>query len=412
MQRFAEFYVFKFKRATSSSSDLSTMNRFLKLLAAVVSAVLLAAPVQAQEEAQEGQVDALHHITDAHYLEFPPAGEIELPRLFLVELANGAYTVDVFASTHAATASDRYHMSGGSGHGSSAEGEEAQTPHIVAEQGTILLDFSITKHVVFQILVALLLLFILIPLAQSYKRGEGRKTAPEGKWKNMWEVVIIYIRDEVAKPNLGRHYKEYLPYLLSVFFFILFANLVGLVPFGSTATANITVTATLAGFTFVITQTAGTKDHWKHILWPDGPLLIKPLMIPVEILGLFTKPFALAIRLFANMVAGHMVLVNVVGLIFLFTAAYGTAVGWGVTVFSVGFALFIYALELLVAFIQAYVFTILSALFIGMAIVEHHEDEHAYDEEADAVEGHGAGGTSGDGLQETTSSREPALAAT
>lgn len=383
------------------------MNRYLKLLAAVVTAVLLAAPVQAQE----GQVDALHHITDAHYLEFPPVGEVELPRLFLVELSNGAYTVDAFAGTHAATASGRYHMTGGAAHGGSAEGDEAETPHIVAEQGTILLDFSITKHVVFQILVALLLMGTLIPLARSYRRGEGRKTAPEGVWKNMWEVVIIYIRDEVAKPNLGRHYKAYLPYLLSVFFFILFANLIGLVPFGSTATANITVTATLAGFTFVITQTAGTKDHWKHIFWPEGPIPIKFLMIPVEILGLFTKPFALAIRLFANMVAGHMVLVNVIGLIFLFTAAYGTAVGWGVTIFSMGFGLFVYCLELLVAFIQAYVFTILSALFIGMAIVEHHGDEHAYEEDSTALESEGADSISGDGVQDSTSSREPALAA-
>lgn len=388
------------------------MNHPVKLLVSVVLAAFMAAPVQAQEEAQEGQVDALHHITDAHYLEFPPMGEVELPRLFLVERPSGAYGIDAFATTHAATASDRYHMVGGNGHGAAAEGDESTTPHIAMNEGSILLDFSISKHVVFQLIVALLLMVMLIRLAQSYKRGEGRKTAPEGTWKNMWEVVIIYIRDEVAKPNLGRHYRAYLPYLLSVFFFILFANLIGLVPFGSTATANITVTATLAGFTFVVTQTAGTKEHWKHILWPEGPLPIKLLMIPVEILGLFTKPFALAIRLFANMVAGHMVLVNIIGLIFLFTAAFGVVAGWAATVFSVAFSLFIYALELLVAFIQAYVFTILSALFIGMAIVEHHEDEHALtDDPAASHGGAGSDGISGDGMQSDASSREPALAA-
>lgn len=386
------------------------MKKSFTLLLAVVFALLMVPQVQAQEEGeQEGQVDAVHHIADAHYLDFTPFVEVELPRLFLVQDPNGTIGFEAFASTHAAVESGRYHMTGGAAHGA-AEGEEEAEPHIAADEGEILFDFSITKHVVYQLLVALLLMSMLISLARSYKRGEGRKTAPKGVWKNMWEVMITYIRDEVAKPNLGRHYKEYLPYLLSVFFFILFANLIGLVPFGSTVTANITVTATLAGFTFVLTQTAGTKEYWKHIFWPPGPVPVKFLMIPVEILGLFTKPFALAIRLFANMVAGHMVMLNIIGLIFLFTAGFGAAVGWGASVFSVAFSLFIYALELLVAFIQAYVFTILSALFIGMAIVEHHEDEHAYEEEAGSLgsEGPEASQLSGDGVQEET--MEPAVA--
>lgn len=396
------------------SLDLSIMKKSFTLLLAVVFALLLAVPqVQAQEEGeQEGQVDAVHHIADAHYLDFTPIAEVSLPRLFLVQRPEGL-GIDVFSSTDAAVASGRYHMTGGGAHGAAeAEGgEEAETPHIVMDDGEIIFDFSITKHVVYQLLVAVLLMVMLIKLARSYRRGAGRKTAPRGRWKNMWEVMVTYIRDEVAKPNLGHHYKKYLPYLLSVFFFILFANLIGLIPFGATATANITVTATLAGFTFVMTQMAGTKEHWQHIFWPPGPLLIKPLMIPVEILGLFTKPFALAIRLFANMVAGHMVLLNIIGLIFLFTAGFGVAAGWAATVFSVMFSLFIYALELLVAFIQAYVFTILSALFIGMAIVEHHEDEHAYDDAGSlGSSGPETSQLSGDGMQPETSSMEPAVA--
>jgi len=184
----------------------------------------------------------------------------------------------------------------------------------------------------------------------------------------------MYIRDEIAVPVLGAKSDKYLPYLLSVFFFILTCNLLGLIPFGATATANLMVTAVLASFTFILTQIGGTRDYWKHIFWPpDAPVFVKLILIPVEIMGLFTKPFALAIRLFANMTAGHLVILSLIGLIFAFTNLFGPIVGSGVVPISVGFALFINLLELLIATIQAYVFTMLSALFINMAVEEHHQ---------------------------------------
>ncbi|HEX7071711.1 MAG TPA: F0F1 ATP synthase subunit A, partial [Rhodothermales bacterium] len=155
-----------------------------------------------------------------------------------------------------------------------------------------------------------------------------------------------------------------------------------LVPFGVTATSNLMITAVLATITFLITQFSASKDHWLHVLWPPGvPAFVKPILIPVEILGLFTKPFALAIRLFANMTAGHLVILSLIGLIFSFAQMFGDSFGYGVAPVSVAFSLFIYLLEILVAFIQAYIFTMLSALFIGMAVAEHgHEHEHEYTE--------------------------------
>lgn len=409
----------------------------------LVVALVALAPIGAEAQESEGQVDAAHHVMDSHKLDFSPIFSAQLPRLFLVERPDGSIGIEAFASTDAAIASGRYHAAGGghgggtaesqaaeSGaeHGGSAEsgdaaatGATAESDHggghgalastIVPNQGHLLLDFSITKHVIWQLIAAIVLLVIFIGLARRYRRGQGRETAPKGIWQNMWEVTVIYMRDEVAKPTLGRHYRAYLPYVLSVFFFILFCNLFGLVPWGSSATGNITVTATLAGFTFVATHIAATKDYWKHIFWPEGPLFIKPLMIPVEILGMFTKPFALAIRLFANMTAGHMVVLNFIGLIFLFAHQYGPTAGWGVSVVSVLFSLFLYGLETLVALIQAYVFAILSSLFIGMAIVEHHDDEHAYEENPSELAGETASSeVHGDGQESQPASVEPAMA--
>jgi F-type H+-transporting ATPase subunit a len=215
-----------------------------------------------------------------------------------------------------------------------------------------------------------------------YRAGIGRDTEPRGLFQNLFETLVMFVRDEIVRPNLGPKSDRYLPYLLTAFFFILTCNLLGLVPFGATATSNIMVTAVLATFTFVLTQLGGTRDYWKHILWPPGvPTFVKPILIPVEILGLFTKPFALAVRLFANMTAGHLVILSLIGLIFAFNNLFGPSAGYGVAPVSVAFSLFIYLLELLVAFIQAYVFTMLSALFIGMAVTEHgheHHEEHTH----------------------------------
>ncbi len=252
-------------------------------------------------------------------------------------------------------------------------------------QANVLTPVNAIMIVLFILIVIALLSLVFIPVAGKYKKGIGRTSAPRGLLQNMLETLIVYVRDEIAKPNLGDKHEKYLPYLLTIFFFILACNLIGLVPFGATATANITVTAVLAILTFIVTQAAGTKDYWMHILWPPGvPTFVKPILVPIEILGLFTKPFALAVRLFANMTAGHLVILNLIGLIFIVGQMSPTA-GYLTAIPAVLLTLFVYCLELLVAFIQAYVFTILSALFIGMATAEHeHDHDHTEDHGPDA----------------------------
>ncbi|GIZ16293.1 F0F1 ATP synthase subunit A [Capnocytophaga catalasegens] len=226
------------------------------------------------------------------------------------------------------------------------------------------LNFSITKNVVTLIFVCLLMLFIFVSVAKSYKKNDK---APKGV-AGFLEPLILFIRDDIAKPNIGDHkYERYMPYLLTVFFLIWIGNLLGLVPvISGTLTNDILFTGTLAVLTFVITVFSGNKNYWKHIFATPGvPIWLLPIMIPVEILGMLTKPFALMVRLFANITAGHIVILSLISLIFVFKSVYASVV-------SVPFGLFINVLELLVAFIQAYVFTLLSALFIGQAVEEEH----------------------------------------
>jgi len=237
------------------------------------------------------------------------------------------------------------------------------------------LDFSITKNV-FSLLFSLaLILFIFISIANSYTRRKGK--APKGL-QSLLEPLIIFIRDDVAKASIDEDkYEKYTPYLLSIFFFIFLNNLLGLIPLfpgGANLTGNIAVTLVLAVFTFVITSFSGTKTYWMHMVNPDVPLWLKlpiPLMPIVEIIGLFTKPFVLMIRLFANITAGHIIALGFFSLIFIF-GQMNIGAGYGISVLSISFTVFMTFLELLVAFIQAYVFTLLSALYIGMALEEHH----------------------------------------
>jgi len=254
----------------------------------------------------------LHHVMDANYLDFEPFGKIYLPQ---------------------------FHLFG--------------------------IDLSITKHVFFMWVVALILIVLLSTVAKSYRKS----LIPRGL-TNFLEIIIVFVRDEIVKPTIGHSYEKFLPYLLTVFFFILFSNFIGLVPFSATVTSNIAVTAALAGLTFFTTQIGGIIHYgfwgyFKGLIPPGMPVALLPLIIIVEILGLFTKPFALCIRLFANMVAGHVVILSLIGLIFIMKPLYVAPV-------SVGFALFIYLLEILVSLIQAYIFTMLSSLFIGMAVHQEH----------------------------------------
>ncbi|MCH7723485.1 MAG: F0F1 ATP synthase subunit A [Bacteroidetes bacterium] len=227
------------------------------------------------------------------------------------------------------------------------------------------LDITPTKHVFFMWLTALLLVILFYIVARSYKKS----LVPKGI-TNVCEVMILFVRDEIVKPTLGEGYEKFVPYLLTLFFFILFGNLLGLIPYSSTFTSNIAVTATLAIFSFFAIQIGGIRQNgfFSYVkgLVPKGiPSWMLIIMIPVEILSLFTKPFALAIRLFANMIAGHIVILSMLGLIF-FIGTYFVAPA------SVLFAIFIYLLEILVALIQAYIFTILTSLFIGMAVHQEH----------------------------------------
>ena len=231
------------------------------------------------------------------------------------------------------------------------------------------LDFSITKNVFMMMLSVIILLWVFLSLARAYKKMGISE--PKGL-AGFIEPVIVFIEEDVAIPNIGEErYMRFMPYLLTVFFFILLNNLMGLIPFfpfGANVTGNIAVTMVLAVITFLITQFSSNKGHWQHVFNTPGvpkPLLV--IMIPVEIIGLFTKPFALMVRLFANITAGHIIVLSLISMIFIFKSIFVAAP-------SLLMVLFMDFIELLVAFLQAYIFTLLSALFIGMAMPEHHHD--------------------------------------
>ncbi len=353
-----------------------------------VSLSTFADPANAAAEGEE--LDTVEHTADGVYVDFAPFGALELPRIFLVRGEDGNLHLDTFASTTAALKSGDYvlvheaegdHLERVSDEAVLAEmmgNKEHLHSAVLPATGELVVDFSITRHLVFGLLAALITLLIFVSLARKYKTGQGRNSAPRGVFQNMFESAVVFVRDEIAKPNIGDKYPRFLPFLLTAFFFILFGNILGLVPFGGAPTSNISVTIVLAVFTFVLGQVFASKDHWKHIFWPPGvPFLIKFILIPVEFIGLFTKHAALAIRLFANMMAGSLVILSLIGLIFTFNALFGGVVAAGVAPVSLLMTLFISFVKLLVAFIQAYVFTMLSALFIGMAVAEHatHEGE-------------------------------------
>lgn len=254
----------------------------------------------------------MHHVLDARELDFSPFGVIHLPQLHLFGI-----------------------------------------------------DISITKHVVFMWLALVILVVTFIFVARSYKKS----LIPRGI-TNLTEVLIVFVRDEIARPTIGKGNERFLPYLLTAFFFILTCNFLGLIPYGSTATSNIAVTATLATISFIVVQVGGMMKngvfgYFKGLIPHGIPMWLLPIMLVVELLGLFTKPFALAIRLFANMTAGHIVILALLGLIFILHT-------YVVVPVSISFALFIFLLEILVALLQAYIFTMLSGLFIGMAVHQEH----------------------------------------
>ena len=238
----------------------------------------------------------------------------------------------------------------------------------ISNEGKVLnekpLDFSITKNIATILLVSILMFFLFVSLAKSYRTNNG---VSKGIGR-FFEPIILFIRDDIAIPNIGlKKYKNYMSFLLTVFFFVWFLNMLGLTPLGVNVTGNIAVTFSLALLTFLITNITANKNYWGHIFWMPGvPVAIKIVLAPIEFLGVFIKPFSLLIRLYANIQAGHIVLYSLIGLMFIFKAWIGSSL-------SFFLAFFIAIIEILVALLQAYIFTMLSALYFGFAVEDHSE---------------------------------------
>ena len=230
------------------------------------------------------------------------------------------------------------------------------------DQDASYVDLSITKNVAFLILTATLMILVFLFVAKGYSK---KNSAPKGI-QALFEPVIIFVRDDIVKPNIGENYEKYLPYMLTLFFFIFFGNVLGLMPGAANLTGNIAVTLSLALFTFLITNFSGNKHYWKHIFWTPGiPIIMRVIILPIELIGVFSKPISLMIRLFAAITAGHIVLLSFIGLIFIFQSYF---VGVMSALFVVGLNL----VELMVAGIQAYVFTMFSSVYIGLATEDGH----------------------------------------
>lgn len=293
----------------------------------------------------------IEHVMDAHQWHLTDHVVIPLP----IIVYSSEKGLDIFSSSH--FYNERHEPV-------EFNGYKLEENHIVlvgSEESVF--DFSITKNVAMLFINATLLLVVFLSVASSYKKNANK--APKGL-QSFIEPIVVFVRDEIVKPNIGHHYQKYLPYLLTLFFFILFGNLLGLLPGAGNLTGNIAVTFVLAIFTFLITNLNGNASYWKHIFWTPGvPLPLRIIILPVEIIGIFTKPFSLTIRLFVAITAGHIVLLSLLCLTFIFPF-YSVGIGASLIV------LFINLIELLVAGIQAYVFTLFTALYIGMATAEDH----------------------------------------
>lgn len=232
-------------------------------------------------------------------------------------------------------------------------------------------DISLTKNVVAMLIAVLTILIIALGMAKSYTKNKGK--APKG-FHNLVEPLILFIRDDVAKPSIGHKTDKFMPLLLTIFSFIFVNNVFGLIPIfpgGANVTGNIAITMVLALVIFLTVNLNGNKYYWKHIFLPDVPVWMYVIIIPIEVLGVVLKPFVLMLRLFANITAGHIIILGFFSLIFIF-GAMNQGLGYAVSPLSVAFTVFMGLLEMLVAFLQAFVFTLLSAIYIGMAVEEHH----------------------------------------
>ena len=359
----------------------------IKLAFLLVISTLFALPTFGNDEPTEHSeksekkydpvATALNHALDSHEIHFLGEGEsaVSLPLPIILYTDNG---VEFFMSSifhhgeHAEIERNGKQVEGYvhnnlfiDHHMTKISPVTGSHGHYTIDESASLIDFSITKNVVALFLIAFLLLFIFLKVGKFYKKNGA--VAPKGLTSWM-EPLILFVRDDIAEPNLGDKKTKFMPYLLTVFFFIWFGNLLGLIPFLSNPnlTGNISFTIVLALFTLIIQLLFSKKGFWKHIFSPPGvPVALYPILIPIEFAGIFIKPSALLIRLFANITAGHIIVVSLVGIIFV-----KESIAW--SGLSVPMTLFISCLELLVAFLQAYIFTMLSALFIGTAIDDGH----------------------------------------
>ena len=334
------------------------INRSFIFLFVVVSTLnAFGEKTAAESEAFNPTPQILHHIADSY--EWHLWGNVSIP-LPVILYSEGNW--DIFMSS-------AFH------HGKSKvfKGDriyKIDHHHIIEEQGKKFINLSITKNVASMLLACFLLFFLLLKTSKGYK---NKKEAPKGL-QGFLEPLILFVRDDIIKSNIGPKYEKYTMFLLTVFFFILINNLLGLTPGAANVTGNISVTFVLSMFTFVIITISANKGYWKHLVKPPGtPIPLLPIMIPIEIFGVFTKPFALMIRLFANITAGHIIIFSLISLIFVASNNGENAIaGWSVAPISVLFVLFIFLIEILVAFLQAYIFTLLSAVFIGLAVKEEN----------------------------------------
>lgn len=328
---------------------------------------------EASEEKFEPTKEIMDHIADSHVWHL--WGHTSLPLPVILYTANG---LEVFSSGNFHHGKEDYK---GKYHTyrlvnnlqqSVSKNILNKSIKVVGADGNIdeaasdtVIDFSITKNVAAMFIAMVVILLIFTSVASSYKKRAGK--SPKGL-QSLIEPILIFIRDDIAKPNIGHKYVKFMPYLLTVFFFIWINNILGLIPIfpgGANVTGNIALTFVMAIATMLIVNLNGNKYYWKHILLPDVPWWLYPIMIPVELIGIISKPFALMIRLFANITAGHIIVLSLISLIFIFKTL-------AIAPVSVAFVLFMDVLELLVAFLQAFIFTLLTALFIGMAVEEHH----------------------------------------
>ena len=312
----------------------------------------------------------LHHIADSHEWHLASIGHTHITIPLPIIILSKDRGIEIFSSS-------KFHSEGELHEGEKEEHtykgyyideEDHKIKHVESDRRIV--DISITKNVASMLISIALLCGIFITIANRYRNHKGE--APKGI-QSLFEPLIIFVRDDIVKTNIGgKNAEKFLPYMLTLFFFILFNNLLGLLPGGANLTGNIAVTLTLAVLTLILTLLNSKSNYWLHIFAPPGiPLWLLPIMVPVEILGVFTKPIALMIRLFANITGGHIVILSFVGLIFLFKNAT-------VALASIPVVVAMNFLELLVAFLQAYIFTLLSCMYIGSAVEEHGEHDHGH----------------------------------